>query len=569
MTGGILSSLPTVENGSFVYTLIKSENISDELNEEIKELRSLLKDTFDAKVKTVLDTVDEDSADSYEIVLGDTNRSVTETAKTLLAENRKYCSFDFIIKVVDKKIVIYSADETMLCKAVKYFAETYCSSENGWSKLNGNSQEIYEAPVYYYEHKLADNYLKDYIFVTPRDMEYIYGKDVYDFVEHLKDTEGYELGVNDERYDEQKLEILVGDLDRPESNAVKVSGTDWIIKMSGDKLVIKGGDGLALSEALSSFKNMIVDAENKKEEFELSADFELKGTFSADAGDYTLVWSDEFGQDNLDPYWWTDSDQFKYGMTQTNTTHGSSFVWNATNNVKMTGDGCATLFTNKLDNTYYGSYISTFNTMQMRYGIIEIRSKQPIEPAAHSFWLNGALLGNGVMTEYDIVETFGYTTKFASNLHRWWNLNDGSGDSGHTSLDLPEFSDDKRFVFNDIIDKGLDENFHTYTMDWDSERIRFAVDGKVYFEYNLDEYDNPDARMLPVYLIISCRMGQNDYGNLVKDYPDVTYAELKVDYVRLYQKGDNDSLLYTREAGNIPNFNNRELTYENYATRNK
>ena len=96
-------------------------------------------------------------------------------------------------------------------------------------------------------------------------------------------------------------------------------------------------------------------------------------------------------------------------------------------------------------------------------------------------------------------------------------------------------------------------------MEWDESKVSFAVDGKVYFSYSLDATENPDSRRLPVYMIMSCGMGSADYGVAATD-SSPEYVEMKVDYVRIYQRSDNGSKLLTRDKNNIPNLNNRDMS---------
>lgn len=559
-----VNALPSVLDGNFAYTIVRATDADEQVTDSVKELRAKIKKVFKSKPKIAIDTVEAEADDKYEIVIGNTNRKATETAKKRLSDNRENYGYDFIIKVCDKKIAIYSNNTTMLCKAIEYFIDTYCADEKSWGKLNSDTEDLYEAPIEEYEHKLGKNRLKDYTLVTVRDMEYIYGKNVYAINDYFMEKTGMALNKTDDRYDPVNLEIQIGDVNRPESKTISVAGNNWIIKMVGEKLVIKGGNGLALSEAVEKLYNLITEAEKQKKALELPENYELSGMYDEKNG-YKLVWGDEFNQRALDPYWWVEYAQNRYG-DNTKSSLGGKVFKNSTSNVKMTGDGCATLFCNRVGNDFYISSMSTYDTMLMRYGVIEIRAKFPVSPAYCGYWLNGATLGSGCMTEYDIIENFGKTNTFASNLHRWWDLKSKAGESGHTSLDVKEFTDLKRFTFKDDFETGLDQNFHTYTMDWDSERINFAVDGKVYFSYDLDEYDNPDSRMLPVYLILSCGMGTSDYG-IAATENDINYAEFKVDYVRLYQRSDNDSQLFTRKDNNIPNWTNREIKYVNYATR--
>ena len=87
----------------------------------------------------------------------------------------------------------------MLQKAVSYFTESFCSSKKAWQRLNTKTRVIYEAPLISYNHKIAGKPLSSFRFVTPRAMEYIYGKEIQSITNHLSNNQGYDLTVTDER----------------------------------------------------------------------------------------------------------------------------------------------------------------------------------------------------------------------------------------------------------------------------------------------------------------------------------------------------------------------------------
>ncbi len=547
------------ENGkSFNYSVVRPKGCADDIEKAAKDIRSRLRKTYGVSV-TVSYGEEKDYDGNYEILIGNTGRAESETALEILKQNRKSCQFDFIIKTVGEKICINALRDEVISKAAEYFAETYCGNKNDWEKLNSATEVIYEAPFKEYPHKIDGVELKDFTVVTVRDMEYIYGMELESTVDYLSGSQGYELKVVDERSPKVKNEILIGDLERSESRGVTPEKDGWIIKAVNGKLVIKGFDSVCLADAVSEFLTQIKEKEKNGSYIDLPADYELTGKKQQSAGRYSLVWNDEFDQKNLNNHWWVDySSQNKYGDAS-NSCLGGTLTQKAAENTKMTGDGCLTIFGTRNGKDFTEGSVSTWDTLQLKYGLIEFRAKLPVEPGCGTLWFNGSKLGYACMTEYDLLENFGSAKSFASNLHRWWVQSSGTG---HTSLDIPEYSKLKRYNFKDSIDAEADlsTDFHIYTMEWDESKVSFAVDGKVYFSYSLDATENPDSRRLPVYMIMSCGMGSADYGVAATE-SSPEYVEMKVDYVRIYQRSDNGSQLLTRDNKDIPNYNNRDMTH--------
>lgn len=548
----------TEDGKYFYYSIVRPKGCASEIENSAKNLRTLLRKAYKTTV-TVSYGEDEDFEGNLEILIGNTGRAESKQALNRIKENRDNNQFDFIIKVIGDKICITAIKDEMIAKAAEYFAEKFCKNPSDWEKLNTNTEFIYEAPFEGNPHALGGVEIKNFTIVTVRDMEYIYGKNLEEIINHFSNTQGFVLKQCDERSKETKHEILVGDLNREASNKVSVQDNDWIIKMVDGKLVIKGGNSLALSDAIDNFFNLIKKSEKDGSHIDLASDFELKGKYTPSDDKFQLVWNDEFDYDKLNNHWWVDyTPQDPYGKTSTSVL-GGTYLNKAAENTKMTGDGCLTIFATRNGKDFTSGAVSTWDTLQLKYGIIEFRAKLPIEPGCSALWFNSSKLGYGCMTEYDLLENFGSAKTFASNLHRWWLQN---GSSGHTSLDIPEYSKLKRYTFNDPIDKNADlsTDFHIYTMEWDEHKVNCAVDGKIFFSYSLDDTDNPDSRKIPTYMLMSCSMGGANYGKAATaDGPE--YVEMKVDYVRVYQRADTGAELLTRDKGNIPNYTDRAIEY--------
>ncbi len=548
----------TDDGKHFYYSVVRPKGCADEIEKNAKNIRTLLRKAHKTNV-TVSYGEDEDFEGNLEILIGNTGRTESRQALERIKENRENHQFDFIIKTIGDKICITAVKDEMIAKAVEYFAETYCTNETDWKKLNSKTEIIYEAPFKDYPHSLGGTQLKDFTVVTVRDMEYIYGRNLEEIITYLSESQGYVLTQQDERAETTEHEILVGNLEREASKEVMVDGNNWIIKMVDGKLVIKGGSSLALSAALENFLRLIKEKESEDSYIDLPSDYELSGSYTPAENVFQLIWSDEFNSNKINNHWWVDySSQDPYGTTS-GSTLGGECVEKAVENAKMTGDGCLTIFSTRNGKNFTSGSVSTWDTLQLKYGIIEFRMKLPKEPGCAGLWFNSSKLGYGCMTEYDLLENFGSAKSFAANLHRWWLQN---GSTGHTSLDIPEYSKLKRYTFKDPIDDSADlsTDFHIYTMEWDEHVVNFAVDGKTFFSYSIDENDNPDSRKIPAYMIMSCSMGSANYGvAATADSPE--YVEMKVDYVRVYQRADIGSELLTRDKGNIPNYTDREIEY--------
>ena len=156
------------------------------------------------------------------------------------------------------------------------------------------------------------------------------------------------------------------------------------------------------------------------------------------------------------------------------------------------------------------------------------------------------------------LENFGKPDSFATNLHRWWSTDDYWG---HTSFDTPKYKDQKRYTFTDSTDKALSDSYHIYSMEWTDAMVSFAFDGKPFFTYSLDDDENVDIRRQPVYFLMNCLMGET--GGTAVSLNDPKHQEAYVDYVRLYQRNDIDSQLFTRDKNNVPRYDNNGIyTYE-------
>ena len=144
------------------------------------------------------------------------------------------------------------------------------------------------------------------------------------------------------------------------------------------------------------------------------------------------------------------------------------------------------------------------------------------------------------------MENFGSTKYFGSNIHRWWTNYTSDGQStfqGHNSMNgVSKYHTDgnnAELVFDvERYGKDLAEDYHIYSFYWDDSQLSFALDGRQYLVYDYEGETSVSVHCLMNYLIMSNTTGHTSYGSLYKQGKTADYAELRVDYVKIYQNGE-------------------------------
>lgn len=235
-----------------------------------------------------------------------------------------------------------------------------------------------------------------------------------------------------------------------------------------------------------------------------------------------LVWSDEFNYTGL-------PDPDKWNMETGGNGFGNNELqyYTDTENNAMVDNGVLTITAREESfggKDYTSARINTQDKFDFTYGRIEARIKLPygqgIWPA---FWLLGSNVNSvswPACGEIDIVELVGGTVSGGDNtchstLH--WDDN-GHAEYGESyTLEFGKFADD----------------YHIFSVEWDSEEIRSYVDGIEYFVIDitpegLSEFHNN------FYVLLNLAVGGNWPGppNAETVFPQA----MEVDYVRVFQE---------------------------------
>ncbi len=241
----------------------------------------------------------------------------------------------------------------------------------------------------------------------------------------------------------------------------------------------------------------------------------------------TLVWSDEFDDDKLDPSAWyfESGDGSQYGIPGWG---NNELQWYLPDSAQLE-DGLLVITARREqsnDKEYTSARINTRDRFAFRYGRIEARIRLPggqgIWPA---FWLlpqDFAYGGWAASGEIDIMEAI--------------NLGASGGNTVHGTIhyggEWPNnvFTGDSYVVASDAT-----SDFHLYAVEWDETEIRWYVDDVMYAMQNAwssTAAPFPAPFDQPFYILLNVAVGGNWPGppNAGTEFP----VTMEVDFVRVY-----------------------------------
>lgn len=232
------------------------------------------------------------------------------------------------------------------------------------------------------------------------------------------------------------------------------------------------------------------------------------------ASKQTLVWADEFDKPGApDPTKWG----YDIGNSDGWGNNELEYYTNRPENV-IVADGKLKIMLKKeayKGFNYTSARLLTKGKFDFTYGRLEFRAKLP---SGRGTWPALWALGSNVDTkqwpacgEIDVMEHVGnQQNKIFATLH----YPDHSGAKG---------------VSKTTMEPTASTDFHIYSLDWNKNELKFAVDGKVYHTFANDPSLPFNDKF---FLIMNLAMGGN-FGGEVD--PAITEGTMEVDYVRVYQ----------------------------------
>ncbi|MCL4181289.1 MAG: glycoside hydrolase family 16 protein [Verrucomicrobia bacterium] len=259
----------------------------------------------------------------------------------------------------------------------------------------------------------------------------------------------------------------------------------------------------------------------------------------AQAGDWNLVWSDEFDQDGLpDPTKWSYEEGFvrnrelQYytaGRSQNARVEGGHLVVEARkekySNPRYQADAPERRWQQRREHADYTSAsLITRGQAAWTYGRIEVRAKLPSGrgtwPAIWTLGTNMSVVGWPACGEIDIMEYVGHDPGVVhANVHtRGYNHARGNGRGAR--LKVPD----------------AEQQFHRYAVEWTPEKLEFFVDDRKYFTLENDGTGVDSWPFdAPQYLILNLAIGGAWGGQQGID--DAIFPQkFLIDYVRVYQR---------------------------------
>lgn len=277
---------------------------------------------------------------------------------------------------------------------------------------------------------------------------------------------------------------------------------------------------------------------------------------------YKLVWFDEFDSSSLDSSkWCTD----KPRMSGTNEHTISNAAWAIKqNNGNLNLYAVLNEWYNPESSSAFERYkyvapytVSTEGKMSFQYGYLEIRAKVPYKEGCWpSFWLRSHHATDKrenpeFEVELDVFEVFGSKNSLASNLHQ----QQYNGESFMTNSSA--INNEEIYTFKNS--SNLSNEYHTYGLEWEPERIAIYVDGVKQCEWKINKFallsyglkpevsgfDTTMNILFNNHIFTESTEYKTSNDNIIENYESNLPSEYAIDYVRLYQKNDGVSKLIT------------------------
>lgn len=241
-----------------------------------------------------------------------------------------------------------------------------------------------------------------------------------------------------------------------------------------------------------------------------------------------LVWADEFDVDGMvDTKNWTyEKGYVRNQEIQYYTEERSENCRIENGNLIITGrkEDFSYGGTDFSDGTYSSASIITNKKQSWKYGRFEIRAKVPSGKGPWpAFWAKGDSQNSGAAWptcgEIDIME---YAAKGPEMIH---NAIYGESSSNYSSKTIK-------------IQKDYSDKFYIYSLDWNENRLVFAIDNVVTHVVDISNI-SPNPFRQKFSILINLALGASTDRTLGgKLDPSILPVEYLVDYVRIYEHVD-------------------------------
>ncbi|WP_236897724.1 family 16 glycosylhydrolase [Clostridium beijerinckii] len=244
-------------------------------------------------------------------------------------------------------------------------------------------------------------------------------------------------------------------------------------------------------------------------------------TAKADTG-WNLAWSDEFNGTNINTSNW----KYETGGDGWGNNELECYT-NRSENARIENGNLVIEARKENYNgmNYTSARLKSQGLKNWTYGKVEARMKLP---AGQGVWPAFWMLGENISQvswpkcgEIDIMEHINNESAIHGTIH--W---DSTGNNTHAQYGAASPNIDVT-------------QYHVYSIEWDASSIKWFVDGTQYLEANIaNNINGTEEFHKPFFILFNLAIGGNWPGN--PDGSTPFPAKMYVDYVRVYQHGDNN-----------------------------
>ena len=241
---------------------------------------------------------------------------------------------------------------------------------------------------------------------------------------------------------------------------------------------------------------------------------------------YSMIWNDEFSEPEINSDKWN----FEIGTGNWGWGNNEAQYYTSDSENAYIDDGKLVIQAvneNFGGMNYTSARMTTKNKGDWKYGKLEIRAKLPSGtgtwPAIWMLSTDGVYGGWPESGEIDIMEHVGYNPFHVHGTIHTENNNgmDGTQIGGHIEM-------------NDVF-----TDFHTYTIEWSEQSIKWYVDDTQFFTYYNDNQNNFETWPFnqDFHLLINLAIGGTWGGQQGID-DSIFPVKFEIDYVRVYEQVD-------------------------------
>ncbi|GAB5496067.1 MAG: hypothetical protein Phyf2KO_11470 [Phycisphaerales bacterium] len=257
----------------------------------------------------------------------------------------------------------------------------------------------------------------------------------------------------------------------------------------------------------------------------------LIATPAAAQSNYELFWQDEFDGTQLDTQIWSYmiGDGSLYGLPGWGNNE-LQYYTDRQENTEVSGGTLKIIARNESfgGQQYTSARLRTIGNIDFTYGRVEASLKLPSTPGVWpALWMlptDSPYGGWAAGGEIDIMESVNFADLIYGTIHHGgeWPNNVHTGGTYGPGTDFSQ-------------------GFHTYTMEWDPDTIRWYVDGNLFRSLSRDSWFStsaPDNDRAPFdtdfHLLINCAVGGNFPGN--PNGASVFPQTYEIDWIRVYRR---------------------------------